>query len=93
MSFLDLYQDREVGFRPNEGTSLPTYYELHQGEIMISMRVGVAILVLMVIFHYRGALRAGLVATLAALLTARRKVSVIAQSFWTEVENKADGPH
>jgi len=96
MGFLDLFEkDREISgrFQPNEGTKLPGYYDPHQQEILIGGTIiVVAVALLIAAFRCRIYLRGSLIIVLAGLLTLCRKTATKARLFWSEVEDKADGP-
>jgi hypothetical protein len=93
MSFLDLFEkDQSISMRPqpNEGARLPSYYELHQQEILVGGAILVATGLLILAFHYRAYLRNALIGVLVGILRMFRKATTMARLFWREVEDKAD---
>jgi hypothetical protein len=93
MSFLDLFEkDQSIAsrFQPNEGTRLPSYYELHRQEILIGSTILFAGVLLIAAFHYRFHLRSVLIIILAGALRLNRKTVAKARLFWGEVEDRAD---
>jgi hypothetical protein len=60
MGLLDLFERNQsisMPPQPNEGTELPSYYELHRSEILTAGAILVSAVLIMAVFRYRAHLR------------------------------------
>jgi hypothetical protein len=97
MTFLDLSKrDQEIASRPspNEGTHLPSFYELHREEIhalaAILATLVAASVAAFVLWRYRRALREAFIVTAAALVRVWRKIAAKGRELRSDILRRAE---